>query len=154
MYDWISIIVALVIGFIGGLCAAGMTRAMREKTPHENEKKQRSTMVNKNKKVKRNIYVGNLAHDVTGDDLEKAFASFGTVVSAIVVRDKFTGKPKGFGFVAMPNQREAEMAITEMNGKTLKGKPLTVNEARPRGNGRPRHRQWSRQRNRGGKRLS
>lgn len=153
MYDWVSIIVALVVGFVGGLCAAGATRAMRERAPRQNEKKQKPKMVNESK-VKRNIYVGNLAHEVTEDDLEKAFAPFGHVTSTIVVKDKFTGKSKGFGFIAMPAPREAEAAITGMQGKTLKGRTLTVNEARPRENGRPRHRHWSRRRNSGGKRFS
>lgn len=153
MYDWVSIIIALVVGFVGGLCAAGATRAMRERAPRQNEKKQKPTTVDKSK-VERNIYVGNLAHEATESDLEKAFAPFGRVASAIVVKDRFTGKSKGFGFVAMPNLREAEAAITGMQGKTLKGRTLTVNEARPRGNGRPRQRNWSQRRNRGGKQFS
>ena len=153
MYDWVPIIVALVVGFIGGLCAAGATRAMRDRAPRQNEKKKKPTIMDKDK-VKRNIYVGNLAHEVTEEDLKKAFSPFGTVVSAVVVKDKFTGKSKGFGFIAMPAPREAEAAITGMQGKTLKGRALTVNEARPRGNGRPRQRNWSQRRNIGRRRFS
>ena len=84
MCDWVSIIVALVVGFIGGLCAAGATRAMRERAPRQNEKKKKPTMRDK-EKVKRNIYVGNLAHEVTEEDLKKAFSPFGNVVSTVVV---------------------------------------------------------------------
>jgi len=79
-----------------------------------------------------NIYVGNLSPDVTEDDLRQAFAPFGQVESANVIKDKFSGESRGFGFVEMPSRTEAQAAITEMNGKDLKGRTLNVNEARPK----------------------
>ena len=79
-----------------------------------------------------NIYVGNLAPDVTGDDIRQAFEAFGQVTSANVITDKFSGESRGFGFVEMPSKDEATAAITGMNGKDLKGRAVNVNEARPR----------------------
>lgn len=79
-----------------------------------------------------NIYVGNLSREVTESELKEAFAAFGEVTSASVIKDKFTGDSRGFGFVEMPNKQEAEQAISGMNGKELKGRNLNVNEARPR----------------------
>ena len=89
-----------------------------------------------------NIYVGNLAREVTEDDLRQAFAAFGEVTSASVIKDKYTGQGRGFGFVEMPDKAKAEAAMAELNGKDLKGSNLNVNEARPkpeggRGGGRP-----------------
>ncbi len=78
------------------------------------------------------IFVGNLSHDVSDQDLQAAFESFGSVDTATVVRDKFTGDSRGFGFVEMPAQAEAQAAISGMNGKDLKGRAVNVNEARPR----------------------
>jgi cold-inducible RNA-binding protein len=83
-----------------------------------------------------NIFVGNLAREVTDDDLRGAFEAFGEVESAKVIkRDIFSGESKGFGFVEMPAKAEATAAIEGLNGKDLKGRPLTVNEARPRTTG-------------------
>ena len=79
-----------------------------------------------------NIYVGNLSFDTTEADLEKAFASYGAVQSARIATDRDTNRPRGFGFVEMANQAEAEAAIAGLNGKELQGRTLTVNEARPR----------------------
>ncbi len=89
-----------------------------------------------------NIYVGNLSYDVTDDELRQAFEGFGQVASATIVKDKYTDRPRGFGFVEMPAEDEAKAAIAGMNGKDLKGRTLNVNEARPRteggrGGGRP-----------------
>ncbi len=78
------------------------------------------------------IYVGNIAREVTDDDLREAFAAFGQVESAMVLKDKFTGESRGFGFVEMLAASEAQAAINGMNGKSLKGRNLNVNEARPR----------------------
>jgi RNA recognition motif-containing protein len=83
-----------------------------------------------------NIYVGNISYDVTDEDLRKAFAPFGKVDTATIINDKATGKSKGFGFVEMPTASEAQAAIAGMNGKELKGKTLSVNEARPRSDNR------------------
>jgi len=79
-----------------------------------------------------NIYVGNLAHQATEDDLRQAFEAFGQVESATIIKDKFSGESRGFGFVEMPSKTEAQNAITEMNGKDLLGRAVSVNEARPR----------------------
>jgi RNA recognition motif-containing protein len=79
-----------------------------------------------------NIYVGNLSRDVSEAELKEAFQAFGEVQSAAIIKDKFTGDSRGFGFVEMPNKEEAEKAIAELNGKDMKGRNLTVNEARPR----------------------
>ena len=78
-----------------------------------------------------NIYVGNLALNVTEGDLQQAFESFGEVTSAKIIKDKYSGESRGFGFVEMPAGGEAQSAITGLNGKELKGQALKVNEARP-----------------------
>jgi RNA recognition motif-containing protein len=78
------------------------------------------------------LFVGGLSRDVTDDDLLRAFESFGKVESATVVKDKFTGESRGFGFVEMTSESEAQSAITGMNEKELKGGTIKVNEARPR----------------------
>lgn len=82
-----------------------------------------------------NIFVGNLSRDVTEEDLRKAFEAFGQVASVSILKDKFTGEPRGFGFVEMPAKAAAQSAIRDLNGKELKGRALTVNEARPRPEG-------------------
>ena len=79
-----------------------------------------------------NIFVGNLSRDVTEEDLRSAFAALGGVTRASVLKDKFTGEPRGFGFVEMEAKAEAQAAINGLNGKDLKGRALTVNEARPK----------------------
>ena len=81
-----------------------------------------------------NIYVGNLAYEVTDGDLEAAFSAFGPVTSARVVMDRFSGRSRGFGFVEMADA-DAQKAIASMSGKDLKGRALTVNEAKPREGG-------------------
>ena len=78
------------------------------------------------------IYVGNLSYEVTEEDLRQEFAAFGEVTSANIITDKYSGRPKGFGFVEMATKSEAEAAITSLNGKTLKERTIMVNEARPR----------------------
>ncbi len=77
------------------------------------------------------IYVGNLPYSVTDDALKAMFAEVGTVESAQVIMDRYSGRSKGFGFVEMSNDAEAEQAINQLNGKELEGRALTVNEARP-----------------------
>jgi cold-inducible RNA-binding protein len=79
-----------------------------------------------------NIFVGNLSHDVNDDDLKLAFEAFGQVQSASVIKDKFSGQSRGFGFVEMPGKAEATAAIQGMNGQNIKGMAVVVNEARPR----------------------
>ncbi|MCA0177013.1 MAG: RNA-binding protein [Proteobacteria bacterium] len=78
------------------------------------------------------LYVGNLAYSVRDDSLEQAFGAFGAVTSAKVMMDRDTGRSKGFGFVEMGSDAEAQAAISGMNGQALEGRPLVVNEARPR----------------------
>jgi RNA recognition motif-containing protein len=79
-----------------------------------------------------NIYVGNLAFAITDDELRQAFEAYGKVDTATIIKDKYSGQSKGFGFVEMPSGDEARAAIEGLNGKEMKGRPLNVNEARPR----------------------
>lgn len=81
------------------------------------------------------IYVGNLSYEVNEEDLKNAFEQFGQVESVSVIKDKYSGRSKGFGFVELPSQAEAQSAIEGLNGKELKGRALNVNEARPRTEG-------------------
>jgi RNA recognition motif. (a.k.a. RRM, RBD, or RNP domain) len=78
------------------------------------------------------LYVGNLAYSVRDESLQESFGQFGTVTSAKVMMDRETGRSKGFGFVEMGSDAEAQAAINGMNGQPLEGRPLVVNEARPR----------------------
>ena len=78
------------------------------------------------------LYVGNLAYAVRDEDLNQAFGQFGTVTSAKVMMDRDTGRSKGFGFVEMSNDQEAQAAIQALNGQQIEGRTLTVNEARPK----------------------
>jgi len=79
-----------------------------------------------------NIFVGNLSRDVTEEDLRTAFSAFGQISKVTILKDKFSGEPRGFGFVEMPGKAEAQAAINGMNQKDLKGRALNVNEARPK----------------------
>jgi RNA recognition motif-containing protein len=83
----------------------------------------------------RKLYVGNLAYGVTSSDLQTMFEAFGTVQSAQVIMDRDTGRSKGFGFVEMGSDAEAQAAINGLNGKEADGRALTVNEARPKEGG-------------------
>ena len=91
------------------------------------------------------MYVGNLSRDISEDELKKEFAAFGAVDSAVLIKDKFSGTPKGFGFVEMSTAEEAQKAISMFNGQDLMGRTITVNVAKPRED-KPR----SFDRNRGG----
>jgi RNA recognition motif-containing protein len=82
-----------------------------------------------------NIFVGNLAFAVTDGDLRDAFEAHGEVSSAKVINDRETGRSRGFGFVEMPNDGEAQAAIDAMNGSELQGRAINVNVARPKGSG-------------------
>lgn len=82
-----------------------------------------------------NIYVGNISREATEDDLRQAFGQFGTVSSVSLIKDKFSGESRGFGFVEMSSKEEAQAAMNALNGKELKGRALTVNEARPKSEG-------------------
>jgi len=79
-----------------------------------------------------NIYVGNLSYGATENSLRGLFEGFGQVATAKIVTDKFTGSSRGFGFVEMPNEDEAQRAIAELNGKDFEGRKIIVNESRPR----------------------
>ena len=79
-----------------------------------------------------NIYVGNLSREVTEQDLQQAFAAFGQVATVKVIKDLFSGESKGFAFVEMPNNSQADEAIKALNGKVVQGRDLKVNQARPR----------------------
>jgi RNA recognition motif-containing protein len=83
-----------------------------------------------------NIYVGNLSREVTEEELRQEFAAFGEVASVNIIKDKYSGQSRGFGFVEMSSKTEAEAAITGLKGKTLKERTLDVNEARPRSDSR------------------
>lgn len=85
-----------------------------------------------------NIYVGNLSYGVTQDELHETFAAFGQVETAHLITDKFTGQSKGFGFVEMPNNAEADNAIKALNEQPLKGRMIRVNQAKPRSDRSPR----------------
>ncbi len=79
-----------------------------------------------------NIYVGNLPFEATEDEVREAFEAFGQVSSVSLITDKFSGQPRGFGFVEMPNMKEAQAAMDALNGKEFKSRSLVVNQARPR----------------------
>jgi len=82
--------------------------------------------------VAKKLYVGNLSYGITDTDLQNLFEPHGSVQSAQVIKDRDTGRSKGFGFVEMDNGKEADAAITALNGQENNGRALTVNEARPR----------------------
>lgn len=77
------------------------------------------------------LYVGNLAHQITEDQLKELFAEAGEVISVKIITDRITGQPRGFGFVEMSTKREGQKAISMINGRIVEGRALTVNEARP-----------------------
>ena len=79
-----------------------------------------------------NIYIGNLSPEVTDEDLRAAFETYGQVTSAKVIKDRFTGEARGFGFIEMPSSQEAKTAMDGLNSTELKGKTIIVNEARSR----------------------
>ncbi|MBN1375609.1 MAG: RNA-binding protein [Dehalococcoidia bacterium] len=79
-----------------------------------------------------NIFVGNLAREVTEEEIKAEFAAFGEVASVALIRDKFSGQPRGFAFVEMTNKEEGDAAITGLKGKTLKERTMDISEAKPR----------------------
>ena len=85
-----------------------------------------------------NIYVGNLSYQASDEDLRAAFEPFGQVTTARVIKDRETGRSRGFGFVEMPNADEARKAVAGVNNQDVAGRPVRVNEARPRDDGPPR----------------
>jgi len=89
-----------------------------------------------NKEIDMRIYVGNLSYDVTEEELRREFQAFGEVESISIVTDKYSGRPKGFGFIEMSKVSEGQAAIAALDGKTLQDRQLKVNEARPRSDSR------------------
>jgi RNA recognition motif-containing protein len=85
-----------------------------------------------------NIYVGNLSYEVKEEDLKKEFEAYGQVEMVKIIQDNYTGRSKGFGFVEMPNNSEAQAAIDGLKGKEVKGRALNINEARPKTEGQGR----------------
>jgi RNA recognition motif-containing protein len=83
-----------------------------------------------------NIYVGNLSRQIEESVLRQAFEDFGEVTQVTIIKDKFSGEPRGFGFIEMPSNEHAEAAISGLNGKELDGRALNVSEARPRNDNR------------------
>ncbi len=79
-----------------------------------------------------NIYVGNLPYNITEDELKDVFAEYGAVDRVTLITDKYTGESKGFGFIEMPTQSEAEEAVKSLDGSSVKGRNIKVNQARPR----------------------
>ena len=94
-----------------------------------------------------NIYVGNLSYEVTEEELRQEFTAFGEVTSVRIITDRYTGRPRGFGFVEMSTSSEGKAAIDGLNGKALKDRTLNVSEARPRSDSRNN---WSYGERRGG----
>ena len=89
-----------------------------------------------------NIYVGNLSFDATEDEVRQLFAEHGEVASVNIITDRDSGRPKGFGFVEMPQQEQAQAAIKSLNGKEFRGRGLNVNEARPKTDRPRRQQRW------------
>ena len=85
-----------------------------------------------------NIYVGNLSYEATEDDLRQAFEAHGEVTGVSIIKDKMTGRSRGFGFVEMPDKNQANAAIQSLNLQEVRGRAITVNEARPKTEGGPR----------------
>src|SRR5438874_2405649 len=108
------------------LCRGRTRRSVTGRTRTDSDRHKAATIMGKN------IYVGNLPYDTTGDDLVELFGTYGTVTSGQVIMDKFSGRSRGFGFVEMAKDDEAQAAIEALNGTPYGGRPLTVNEARPR----------------------
>ncbi len=90
-----------------------------------------------------NIYVGNLSYETTEDDLQQLFGEYGSVMKVNIIRDRDSGRSKGFGFVEMEEQADAEKAIGELDGAAVKDRNIKVNEARPREEkSKPKRRDW------------
>ena len=87
-----------------------------------------------------NMYIGNLAYNVTEEDLTEAFSEFGNVESVNIIKDRFSGQSKGFGFVDMPDNSEADKAIKALNGSRMKGRDIKVNQANQRTKGKKKNR--------------
>ena len=90
-----------------------------------------------------NIYVGNLSYEVTEDELQQMFEEYGSIIKVSIIRDRDTGRPKGFGFVEMTEQADGEKAIKELDGVAVQGRNIKVNQARDRNDRpKPKRRNW------------
>ena len=89
-----------------------------------------------------NIYVGNLSYGTTEEELQQLFSEYGAVTSVNIIKDRDTGSAKGFGFVEMGSQAEAEAAIKALDGTAIGGRNIRVNQARPRTESRPKRQRW------------
>jgi RNA recognition motif-containing protein len=103
-----------------------------------------ATFISLHVKMAKKLYVGGLSYQTTDDSLRAAFAQAGTVVSAVVIKDKFSGQSKGFGFVEMSTEEEAQAGINMWDGKELDGRTVKVNEAKPMEDRPPRRDNYSR----------
>jgi cold-inducible RNA-binding protein len=127
---------------VGGAAAwPGFTRIRKEGTHGrrpggEEARSNPQSRIASNAEVAVNIYVGNLSREVSEEDLRAAFEAFGQVESAAIIKDRYTGVPRGFAFVEMPNNAEGQAAIAGLNGKELKGRAISVDQARERTGGR------------------
>src|SRR3989338_3479599 len=90
-----------------------------------------SRQINELRRIRMKVYVGNLPFSVTDKDLNEMFVQFGQITEAVLIKDEFSGRSKGFGFVTFADKASGEKAIADMNGKDMQGRALTVNEARP-----------------------
>jgi len=107
-------------------------KAADQTSARSNTVGRRTTIDKRRESFLMNIYVGNLSYTLSEEVLRDAFAEHGEVTSAKILRDRDTGRSRGFGFVEMPNQSEGEAAVSQLNGQDLDGRALRVNEARPR----------------------
>jgi RNA recognition motif-containing protein len=112
--------------------AARHEKAPKPYHPHAREKRKGIPKQTRRRTMNKNLYVGNLSQKVTEDDLRNNFSEAGKVASVAVIKDKFSGVSRGFGFVEMETEEGAQEAIKKFNGGDLDGKTITVNEARPK----------------------
>ena len=89
--------------------------------------------------MSKKLYVGNLSYKVSEDDLKDLFGEFGTIIEVSVITDRETGRPRGFAFIEMDSDDDANKAVDSLNGKTIQDREIVVNEARPRRDSRPRY---------------
>jgi RNA recognition motif-containing protein len=134
----VAIIIAAIGGFVIGLIVGLVRKTSKGKTQRSDSGKTKTESPD-GAKV-RNIYVGNLSPEVTEKDLKDTFEVFGTVATATLIKDKARGGHKRFAFVEMPNAKEADAAISALDGRDLKGRTLKVKEAHNKGEGRTSNR--------------
>lgn len=121
---WLSVVVVVAV-FLAGFGVGRMSAVKRKTKPAGKGKEKRAT---EDGVVE--LYIGNLSYDLTEQDLKKMFSSYGKVVSVRIIRNKYSEKSKGFGFVEMADQASANKAVAAMSGKDIMGRKMVVNEAR------------------------